>query len=84
MLGVNNLGQQHRRGQLAERVAESENETTSAEHCRRLASACKVCAKLQLTSVVLSGSVDDTPDDHEDAAEDDAGLAAETIGNGRP
>jgi hypothetical protein len=32
VLGVNNLGQQHRRGQLGERVAESENETTSAEH----------------------------------------------------
>jgi hypothetical protein len=34
VLRVNDLGQQHRRGQLTERVAESENESTSAEHCR--------------------------------------------------
>lgn len=34
MLRVNNLGQQHWRGQLTERVAESENETTSTEHWR--------------------------------------------------
>lgn len=34
VLRVNDLGQQHRRGQLAERVAESEDETTSTEHWR--------------------------------------------------
>jgi hypothetical protein len=38
---------------------------------------------VQLTSVVLRGSVDGTTDDHEDAAEDDAGLATESISDCR-
>ena len=36
-----------------------------------------------LTSVVLRSSVDDTTNDHEDAAEDDAGLAAISISDCR-
>ena len=45
-----------------------------------------VCQRncVQLTRVVLRGSVDDTTNDHEDAASDDAGLAAESISNCRP
>lgn len=39
---------------------------------------------MQLTCVVLRSSVDDTTNDHEDAAGDDAGLAAESISNCRP
>ena len=39
---------------------------------------------VQLTCVILRGSVDDTTNDHEDAAGDDAGLAAESISDCRP
>lgn len=42
------------------------------------------CNCVQLTCVVLRGSVDDTADDHEDAAGDDAGLPTESISDSRP
>ena len=38
---------------------------------------------VQLTSVVLCGSVDGTTDNHEEAAEDDAGLATPSISDCR-
>lgn len=39
---------------------------------------------VQLTCVVLRGRVNDTTNNHEDAAGDDTGLAAESIRNCRP
>jgi hypothetical protein len=86
--GVDNLGQQHGRGQLRERVAEPENETTGAEHFRWLADSKHIHITLdhqaQLTSVASRESVDETTNNHKEAAKSDAGLTSPSIGDSRP
>ena len=67
MLGVDNLGQQHRRDKLGERVAKAENETTGTEH-----------------AIVDGSGVDDTTDDHQDAASNNARLTAPSVDNRWP
>ena len=90
MLRVADLCEEQRRAHLGERVPEAKNESTGHPHLEHyqsailrlfLATSPGMMNHEILTSVAITGSRDDTANNHDDTAEHDGRLSAEEIGN---
>jgi hypothetical protein len=66
MLGMGDLGEKHRRANLRQRVAKTEQNTTAGKH-----------------AVAVRSTLDSGTANHDDAANGDGELTAETIGEDR-